>query len=65
MARTRKPHRQLVCHLRGERTEVIPVEHDFTLPLVDVSQVFVYIEAADGSEVCFRQEDILTLHLKD
>lgn len=61
----KKPHRRLIVHLRGERTEGIPVEHDFELPHVSPNEVFVYIEAADGSEVCFRQEDILTLHLKD
>jgi hypothetical protein len=66
MARAKDaPHRRLICHLRGDRTEGIPVKADFSLPLIGRDEVFVYIEAADGSEVCFRQEDILTLHLKD
>lgn len=61
----KKPFRKLECSLRGERFETIPVSADFEMPHVALNEVFIYIEAADGSEVCFRQEDILTLHLKD
>jgi hypothetical protein len=64
-AKKDEPFRKLLCQLRGDRTETIPVKADFALPLIGRDELFVYIEAADGSEVCFRQEDILTLHLKD
>lgn len=58
-------YRKLHCSFRGDRSEVIPVPTDFNIPIIGPSDRFVYIEAADGSEVCFPAEDILTLHLKD
>jgi hypothetical protein len=57
--------RRVVCHMRDDRMETIPVSTDFELPLVDQNQVFVYFEAADGSEVGLRADQIIMMHLKD
>lgn len=57
--------RKLLCAFRGDRSETIPVPKDFSIPIIGPGDRFVYIEAADGSEVCFPADDVLTLHLKD
>jgi hypothetical protein len=57
--------RKIVCHMREDRTETIPVKPDAALPIVEPSDVFVYFEASDGSEVGLRADAIIMMHLKD
>jgi hypothetical protein len=60
-----KPARKVVCTMRDDRCETIPVAADFELPIVNPNEVFVYFEAVDGSEVGLRADSILMMHLKD